>query len=229
MRTFHGLLWLPVLGLAQLGCTGDVFIATMSDGGGGGVPPVDGAPGAGDSGGGQDASPDAPSGGPCTTSADCAPNQKCGFAETSTCSATGQCFTVPQVECLVYSLGCACDGSEIDVACTGLPSGYSTQPLLHTGECLDASAETDAHAPVPCTSNSDCGSQNGSQEVCGFAMSDACMAQGQCFASQGAICNAFSPGCACDGSEINVACNGLPSGYETKPLRHTGMCTTDGG
>jgi hypothetical protein len=40
---------------------------------------------------------------------------------------------------------------------------------------------------------------------------------------------AYSPGCACDGTAINVVCNGLPSGYETKPMRHTGACLADGG
>jgi hypothetical protein len=39
-----------------------------------------------------------------------------------------------------------------------------------------------------------------------------------------AICNAYSPGCACDGTMISVACTGLPTGYVTKPLAHTGMC-----
>jgi hypothetical protein len=28
---------------------------------------------------------------------------------------------------------------------------------------------------------------------------------------------------------INIACNGLPGGYETKPFLHDGACTTDVG
>jgi hypothetical protein len=39
-----------------------------------------------------------------------------------------------------------------------------------------------------------------------------------------AICNAYSPGCACDGTEESIVCNGLPSGYARKPLLHTGAC-----
>lgn len=61
--------------------------------------------------------------------------------------------------------------------------------------------------------------------VCGFAAADGCSAQGKCFPAPGAVCQAYSPGCACDGTEINVICNGLPSGYDTKPLANTGACT----
>jgi hypothetical protein len=37
-------------------------------------------------------------------------------------------------------------------------------------------------------------------------------------------CDAIALGCACDGTEINIACNGLPGGYETKPYLHSGAC-----
>jgi hypothetical protein len=62
--------------------------------------------------------------------------------------------------------------------------------------------------------------------LCGYPEAAGCAANGVCFASPGAICQAFSPGCACDGSLINVACTGLPSGYFSKALRHTGECTS---
>jgi len=63
--------------------------------------------------------------------------------------------------------------------------------------------------------------------LCGYAESEGCSATaGQCF-TMGAVCNAFSPGCACDGQTINIACTGLPAGYATAPLAHTGTC--DGG
>ena len=39
---------------------------------------------------------------------------------------------------------------------------------------------------------------------------------------------AYAAGCACDGSEVNIACNGLPSGYAPKPLAYKGACQ-DGG
>jgi hypothetical protein len=81
-------------------------------------------------------SPDAGGAGTaCTSSADCSNGQICGFPQADGCAAKGSCFPAPGVVCLAYSAGCACDGSEISVACTGLPSGYTAKPLLHTGVC----------------------------------------------------------------------------------------------
>jgi hypothetical protein len=63
--------------------------------------------------------------------------------------------------------------------------------------------------------------------LCGYDESQGCAATtGECF-SAGAICNTFQPGCACDGTIINVACTGLPNGYATAPLAYVGQC--DGG
>ncbi len=73
-----------------------------------------------------------------------------------------------------------------------------------------------------CTSSNDCAAN----DVCGFPMQDGCTAKGICFPAPMAICNAYSPGCACDGSMISIACTGLPDGYVSKPLAHTGMCNT---
>jgi hypothetical protein len=68
-------------------------------------------------------------------------------------------------------------------------------------------------ASGPCASDADCGKGY----VCGFLESDACSATGVCFPAQtGPICNLALPGCACDGSEVNLACNGLPNGYAAK-------------
>jgi hypothetical protein len=77
-----------------------------------------------------------------------------------------------------------------------------------------------------CASDADCPAGN----VCGFYESDAtgCRAAGSCFPAPAVICNVFSPGCACDGSEVNTICNGLPTGYARKALKHTGACV-DGG
>jgi hypothetical protein len=86
----------------------------------------------------------------------------------------------------------------------------------------DTSTGNDTGTTKSCTKSTDCGSG----DVCGFPTADACSAKGQCFAG-GPICNTFAPGCACDGTTINVACTGLPSGYATAPLAHTGQC--DGG
>jgi hypothetical protein len=72
-----------------------------------------------------------------------------------------------------------------------------------------------------CVRDSDCASN----QLCGFAASDGCSAVGQCFPGPGAICQAFAPGCACDGTVINIACTGLPQGYFSKPLAHSGACS----
>src|SRR5438105_12083116 len=63
-----------------------------------------------------------------------------------------------------------------------------------------------------CSTDGDCGVGR----VCGFLAADACTAKGTCFDSpaQGTPqCHAYTPGCACDGTEVNLACNGYPSGY----------------
>jgi hypothetical protein len=77
--------------------------------------------------------PDA--GSSCATSSDCPTGETCGFPEAEACAAKGSCFSVPAVECLVYQAGCACDGTEFDLTCTGLPSGYSLKPLKNAGPC----------------------------------------------------------------------------------------------
>jgi len=75
-----------------------------------------------------------------------------------------------------------------------------------------------------CTKDADCGAD----QVCGFPASDGCSAAGTCFAKPGAVCEAYSPGCACDGSTITVICTGLPEGYVEKPLAHAGDCADAG-
>jgi hypothetical protein len=274
MRAFRSLLWLSLFGLAPAACTSPAFIASAPDGGdtkgeGGtntdGGSATDGAGGPSDGGGTPDASGDGgQGGGSCLTSADCSAGQECGFAESDACSAAGHCYSVPAVQCLAYSAGCACDGSEINVACTGLPNGYSTKPLLHTGACADA-GQSDGGACVsaqgghcggntahpctcgsglvcvggllsgdvggtceppdsgaPCVTNADCVSS----EFCGYSVASGCSAQGQCLPAPTTVCNVIVAGCACDGTAIDVTCNG---GYTSKPLRHTGACAADGG
>jgi hypothetical protein len=78
-----------------------------------------------------------------------------------------------------------------------------------------------ADAGAGCTTSADCAGGG----VCGFRQADGCSASGSCFPAPGAVCQAYSPGCACDGSTVNVICNGLPTGYAPKPLQHSGMCT----
>ena len=74
-----------------------------------------------------------------------------------------------------------------------------------------------------CATDADCGTG----KMCGFKTTDSCSATGTCFDSPGpgtAMCLAYEAGCACDGMEINLACNGYPSGYASKPVLHTGAC-----
>jgi hypothetical protein len=85
---------------------------------------------------------------PCTTSLDCPTGGICGYPMAEGCAAKGSCFPAPGVNCKAYAPGCACDGTEISVVCTGLPSGYASKPLLHAGVCTD-SGSPDAGACCP--------------------------------------------------------------------------------
>jgi Cys-rich repeat protein len=213
MRAFHYFMWLSGFGLVHSACAPIVNLAESGDGGG--------ESGTVAEGGGS---------GTCSSNADCAANEICGFLESQACSATGKCFTAPEATCMAYALGCACDGTEINIACTGLPDGYSTQPLRHTGACTDASPTPDA-APsdsglAHCVTDSDCPSG----EHCGYLISLACSAQGQCMqppADAGAYCAIEVLSCGCDGADVNVpACPvGLPAGYTSVPSVHTGSCS----
>ena len=89
----------------------------------------------------------------------------------------------------------------------------------------DSGTKGDTSTGAACTKNSDCGSGS----ACAYAMSDGCAAKGQCVAQSGVLCNSFSPGCACDGSTINIVCNGLPDGYVLSPLAYKGQCAADAG
>ena len=74
-----------------------------------------------------------------------------------------------------------------------------------------------------CATDADCGTG----KMCCFKTADACSATGTCFDSPGpggVACLAYAPGCTCDGMEINLACNGYPNGYASKPVLHTGAC-----
>jgi hypothetical protein len=86
------------------------------------------------------------------------------------------------------------------------------------------SGKTDAGSGS-CTSDTDC--EKGF--VCGFSESDGCSAQGKCFQEAQVVCDAYSPGCACDGTTLSIVCTGLPSGYVSKPLAYKGLCSDAGG
>jgi hypothetical protein len=78
---------------------------------------------------------DAGATGACTNSADCGSGRICGFLESAGCTATGSCFPAPGVTCNVVLLACACDGTDMNVACTGLPGDYAPKPYAHSGAC----------------------------------------------------------------------------------------------
>jgi hypothetical protein len=157
----------------------------------------------------------------CTTDADCGSGHACAFPSADACNAKGKCFDISGIAtCAMYGAGCACDGSEINIACQPFPQGYFPKPLLHTGACTGGGAD----ASAPCVTSKDC--PTGYQ--CGYPEADGCSAKGTCFAPTGAQCNAAMPGCACDGTVINIICLPLPDGYVLKPLLHTGQCA-DGG
>jgi hypothetical protein len=75
-----------------------------------------------------------------------------------------------------------------------------------------------------CLTDAECSTFLG--ERCGFPAADSCSALGTCFAAAAGttLCATYEPGCACDGTEINLVCNGYPSGYASKPVLHPGPC-----
>jgi hypothetical protein len=145
----------------------------------------------------------------------------CGFKTADGCSASGACFNAPgpgTAMCLAYEAGCACDGTEINLACNGYPSGYASKPVSHTGACTTA---VDA-GRATCSTDSDCGSVM----MCAFKIADKCAAVGTCLPrpSPGPKCNAISLACTCSNQEINVACTIYPSGYASQPVAQLGAC-----
>jgi hypothetical protein len=95
----------------------------------------------------------------CTTSANCAANEVCGFLESASCQAQGQCF--PQgVQCNCFSPGCACDGTTtVNIACNGLPDGYALQPISHSGMCLAGDGGSAMCGTQTCTAAEYCSYQ----------------------------------------------------------------------
>jgi hypothetical protein len=163
--------------------------------------------------------------------ATCGANVSC---EDSACAPAGHyvatlCANVVQAEmapaCIPSSQGAVC--KDFDFDWPPPPSGGKAPSYNETiswviGEGDAGSGSGDAGKA--CMSTPDCPADM----VCGFPESPACTLTGTCFPAPEVTCNAFSPGCACDGTDINIACTGLPGGYATKPLRHAGVCA-DGG
>ena len=166
-------------------------------------------------------------GGSCASDNDCESGFQCAFKQADACAAKGRCFdTRGLAVCEAYSAGCACNGETVNVACQPFPDGYTANPIAHAGECGVTAADGGG---APCTTNDDCG---GGMHVCRYKQSEGCSAVGYCVDETGiATCAAYSPGCACDGTEINVACQ-YPGDTTDKPLAHAGSCDVtamDGG
>lgn len=136
------------------------------------------------------------------TSTDCGSGQICGFPESAGCSAAGTCFQSPGVTCNAIELACACDGTNINVACNGLPGGYAPKPYAHAGTCgADAGAigtgPTDAGALAD---GAACVAGNG--DPCGAGLS-CCPTAG--YAGASTACTPTCTGNGCAGS-----CRALP-------------------
>jgi hypothetical protein len=171
--------------------SGGSGVATSGVGGSGGATSGGGASGVATSGGASGSSSSSGVGSrSCVSDADCPNNDLCGYLEAAGCAATGVCFASPGAVCLAFSPGCACDGSQINVACTGLPSGYYSKPLEHTGECTsvtDSGAATDGGTCV----------------ISASSYNQSCTIDSDCrMVSSGNYCSAS---CLCGGSAINAA------------------------
>ncbi len=122
----------------------------------------------------------------------------------------GQCWYAASTTCNVMGPLNACAYS--DEVCCLIP------PFPPAGEGTGADSGT-------CTTDADCGSG----DLCGFPELSGCSAVGTCFPKSGAICDVIELACACDGTSINIACNGLPSAFAPKPFAHSGVCGLDAG
>jgi hypothetical protein len=154
------------------------------------------------------------------------------------CQVDSDCIQVTMG--MICSPSCFCGGSAISaseetqyqsqtagIANRDCPCAYDGEPRCMQNKCVLCPPGEDcgdAGGGTSCIADADCPSD----EVCGFPEMGGCSAQGTCFSASQVTCNAFSPACACDGSEVNTICNGLPTGYAPKAIRHTGECV-DGG
>lgn len=177
-------------------------------------------------GGGSDGGSSAPPGtgtDSCTIDRDCSldGSKVCAFRESDHCDAKGTCVTPSQTgPCSNHpTYVCACDHTNLDT-CDNLPAGFFSKPVAARGECPHSYP-----AQPPCATSRDCPS--GWQ--CGFSVAEACGAKGTCWDTRNKdLCDAYSPGCACDGTEINLVCLPFPQGIVEKPLAHEGPCVDAG-
>jgi hypothetical protein len=135
-------------------------------------------------------------------------------------------MTRARIASLALLLGAApaCSGS-IFVGAGDAGDAGSGDDASDSGVATDSTIGDDGSSGGACTTSADC---TGGR-ICGFPESSGCAARGQCFPASGVMCGAFSPGCACDGTTINLVCNGLPNNYAGKPLASSGDCPAQDG
>ena len=197
---------------AIIGCGGSTSEPSAS-GGAAGAGATGGSGGTGGSGTGGAAGSatggSAGAGGPCTTNADCPDSGVCGFPQAAGCAAEGTSFPAPGATCAAYSPGCACDGTEITVVCTGLPAGYVMKPLDHAGVCADAGTGGSGGKKFSCGPTLECDSAT---EYCKVGTGGPCCAP---------------PSYACE--PIPSACSQDPTCACIKPAIGAQECTEPDG
>lgn len=183
--------------------------------------------------------PDATTVSACSSTADCQSGQACAWTVgpdwCAALDAIGTCVTLLDLPCgaEITEEGCGCDGTDVmwSSGCSGLPSGYSPEPLAHKGACAsnpppveDAGSE-DAPVSAGCSSKADCASG----EQCGFPVGD-CSGVAVCLPSQdfGGLCNSIEIACSCAGVNVGLGCDATAS--PTTPIAFIGECSdSDGG
>lgn len=121
--------------------------------------------------------------------------------------------------------GGAADASppgDADAACDTSAACSNGQPPP------DAAGTPGLDASLTCNTTADCPSD----ELCGFAVSQACSATGSCFTPRECGCGVTSTvACGCEGANTTIdpeCCFGLPNGYQLRRILHAGPCV-DGG
>jgi hypothetical protein len=122
-------------------------------------------------------------------------------------------------------------GSTPSDGSTGQPCiGVDGGPCTIAGDDSDGSVADSGSVGAACTLDTDCTGDT----RCAFLESDGCAAKGSCISvdKSGGNCNAIVLVCACDGTEANGACTGLPAGYVSKPVVYptqSGCASVDAG